>query len=193
MSLYHDSLQNDPIGQAVATLIANFSMRRMPISTATLAIALNQPSVNISNALEALVRLGFVDTLPHSPGHGWCATAALMAAWDSQLRPTIPPQTPKTAIGFERCKVCASPNRTVVRHCTYCGVQMKGNRESAQAASEMRASERATCKADESVVASDHQGEGRSDAAAHSHGPSMKSWMEECKPVPLITRERVRE
>jgi len=70
---------------------------------------------------------------------------------------------------------------------------MKRNRESARAARDLRASERAERSEDESPVASDQQEGNRSDVAAHPSDPAMKSWMEGYKPVPLITKERVRE
>lgn len=155
MNSYHEALQHDPVGQDVATLIANHSTRRRSISTGTLAIALYQSPSRISNALQLLVELELIGTSSRSPGRGWHATAGLMAAWDSCSRPTITPPAGEAPEGFERCPVCANSNGAAVRFCTFCGTQMKRNRESARAARDLRASERAARAEAESPIASD--------------------------------------
>lgn len=193
MNSYHEALQHDPVGQDVATLIANHSTRRRSISTGTLAIALNQSPSRISDALQLLAELDLIGTSSRSPGRGWHATAGLMAAWDGCSRPTITPPAGDAPEGFERCPLCANSNGAAVRFCTFCGTQMKRNRESARAARDLRASVRVARAEDESPVASVQEDGDRPDAGAHPSDPSMKSRMEGCNPVPLITRVRVRE
>jgi hypothetical protein len=133
-------LLDDELLEQVAVLLTNAGREHKMLSVATIAVALEQSTRTVSRCLHSLRELGLA-TADRDRAGGWGATSDLMESWRYSRNPRLFSQ--RVAEGFDACIVCGSPNKAIVRFCTFCGLEVRNSTDSIDAGRKLRQEEAA--------------------------------------------------
>lgn len=121
--------------ETIAVLLANAGQQDRTLSTAAIGDVLGFSRSSLWDSLHKLRRLGLVTKEGERPVR-WKATANLMGHWRDSGCPGLRPRA-AVAGGFDVCPFCQNPNTTLVRFCTFCGLEVQSGRASATAAAKL--------------------------------------------------------
>ena len=152
---------DDELLEQVAVLLANAGRQYRMLPVVAIAVALGSPPSTISRCLRSLRECGLATAERDRPAV-WGATSDLMESWRFSRHPRLYLRRPHEGFdlmeslrfsrhpwlyprrpheGFDPCTVCGSPNKAIVRFCTFCGLEVGSSTGSIEAGRKLRQEE----------------------------------------------------